>query len=69
MYLWQRNIFVVAEKEGFRVWVRVREVDMGLNPLPNCGRIDIHLAATDVQTEAHWLRLLTRQIDKVRRSA
>ena len=51
--------------EGMKLWVRVREVDVGLDPLPNCGRIDIHLSAADVHVEARWLLLLTSQIDKV----
>ena len=65
LYLWQRNLFMCVPEEETRVWVRVREGDVGLDPLPNCGRIDIHLASRTLQKEAHWLRLLTSEIDKV----
>lgn len=63
--MWQRNMFVNIPEQHVKLWIRVRVVDVGLDPLPNCGRIDIHLACPDVQTEAHWLMLLTKQIDVV----
>ena len=56
----------MCDGERCRVWVKVREVDVGLDPLPYCGRIDIHLKAADLTAEAHWLRLITTQVDMVR---
>jgi hypothetical protein len=67
LYLWQRNLFVSVPAEQTRVWVRVREVDVGLDPLPHCGRIDVHICAPSLKEEAHWLRLITKEIDWVRR--
>ena len=65
LYLWQKNLFVHARAEGTRVWLRVREEDIGLDPLPHCGRIDIYMAGSCLQSEARWLRLITTQMDKV----
>lgn len=66
LYLWQKNLFVQVSAEDTRVWLRVREEDIGLDPLPHCGRIDVYVAASSLQTEARWLRLVTVQVDKVR---
>ena len=52
-------------QESARVWVRIREVDVGLDPLPYCGRIDIHLSCPTLRDEACWLRLVTVEIDLV----
>lgn len=52
-------------EEQTRLWVRVREGDVGLDPLPHCGRIDIHVAAPHLKMEAYWLRLVTTHIDEV----
>ena len=41
-------------------------MDVGLDPLPHCGRIDVHIYAPSLKEEAHWLRLVTREIDWVR---
>lgn len=63
LYLWQKNLFVCDGECS--VWVEVREVDIGLDPLPYCGRIDVRLKAPTLAAEAHWLRLITTQVDKV----
>ena len=65
MFLWKRNMFVSIPEQQVKFWVRVRVVDVGLDPLPNCGRIDVHLASPDLQSEAHWLMILTKPIDTV----
>ena len=65
LYLWQKNLFVCTREDDIRVWLRVREEDIGLDPLPHCGRIDIHVASNCLQAEAYWLRLITVQMDKV----
>lgn len=67
LYLWQQNLFMNVASDGTRVWVRVREVDVGLDPLPHCGRIDIHITTASLQAEARWLRLIAVQVDRVRR--
>jgi len=66
LYLWLRNLFIVIPEHQVKIWVRVRVTDVGLDPLPNCGRIDLHLACSDVQVEARWLTILTEQVDAVR---
>ncbi len=65
LYLWQKNLFVCVCGEESRVWLRVREEDIGLDPLPHCGRIDVYVVASSLQTEARWLKLITVQLDKV----
>lgn len=65
LYLWQRNVFVSVPAEGTSVWVRVREGDVGLEPLPHCGRIDVHSTSSALDKEAVWLRRVTGEIDKV----
>ena len=65
LYLWQKNLFAVVSDEGTRVWLRVREEDIGLDPLPHCGRIDVYVAGSSLRIEARWLRLITVQMDKV----
>ena len=66
LYLWRKNVFVNVVGEDVRLWVRVREVDVGLEPLPHCGRIDVHVASPSLKQDAHWVRLITTEINWVR---
>lgn len=63
LYLWRKNMFVNVVEEEVRVWVHVREVDVGLEPLPHCGRIDVHVAAPSLNQDAYWVRLITTEIN------
>ena len=66
LYLWQHNMFICIPKEGIQLWVKVREGDIGLDALPHCGRIDVHITVgISLQKEAQWLRLITGEIDRV----
>ena len=59
-------MFINILKDQLKLWVRIRDGDVGLEPLPYSGRVDVHISCKSLQTTAHWLRVITREIDKVR---